>query len=46
LQKYEGTIRFRSIRIGEGNVTCFSVSLPALASSQKQELARYSSLSA
>ncbi len=46
VQKYEGSIRFRSIRIGEGNVTCFSVSLPALASSQKQELARYSSLSA
>jgi PAS domain S-box-containing protein len=46
LQKYEGSIRFRSIRIGEGNVTCFTVSLPALASSQKQELARYSSLSA
>jgi PAS domain S-box-containing protein len=45
VQKYEGSIRFRSIRIGEGNVTCFSVSLPALASSQKQELARYSSLS-
>jgi PAS domain S-box-containing protein len=46
VQKYEGNIRFRSIRVGEGNVTCFSVSLPALASPQKQELARYSSLSA
>ncbi len=45
VQKYEGNIRFRSIRVGEGNVTCFSVTLPALAASQKQELVRYTSLS-
>jgi PAS domain S-box-containing protein len=45
VQKYEGNIHFRSIRVGGGNVTCFSVTLPALASSPKQELVRYTSLS-
>jgi PAS domain S-box-containing protein len=28
IQKYEGSIRFRSIRLGEQNVTCFSVFVP------------------
>ena len=31
VQKYEGSIRFRSLRRGERNVTCFSVFLPTLA---------------
>jgi PAS domain S-box-containing protein len=45
IQKYEGNIHFRSIRVRGGNVTCFSVTLPALASSPKHELVRYTSLS-
>lgn len=28
LQKYDGTIRFRSVRLVGGNVTCFSVLIP------------------
>jgi signal transduction histidine kinase len=31
IQKYEGTIRFRSTRWASGNVTCFSVQIPASA---------------
>jgi PAS domain S-box-containing protein len=34
IQKYEGTIRFRSARLSSGNVTCFSVQIPASALSQ------------
>jgi PAS domain S-box-containing protein len=34
--KYEGTIRFRSLRLSSGNVTCFSVFLPG-AESEKQD---------
>jgi PAS domain S-box-containing protein len=29
IQKYEGSIRFRSMRLGAGHVTCFSVFIPA-----------------
>lgn len=35
LQKYEGSIRFRSVGIGDRKVTCFSVLLPASHSSHK-----------
>ncbi len=45
VQKYEGNIRFRSVRVSGINVTCFTVTLPAIASSQMPEFARYSSLS-
>ena len=45
VQKYEGNIRFRTVRTSGTNVTCFTVTLPALGSSQKPEFARYSSLS-
>jgi len=31
IQKYEGTIRFRSITLGTGHATCFSVFLPMTA---------------
>jgi len=34
IQKYEGTIRFRSARWSSGNVTCFSVQIPAFALAQ------------
>ncbi len=34
--KYEGTIRFRSLRLSSGNVTCFSVFLPG-PESEKQD---------
>jgi signal transduction histidine kinase len=30
IQKYDGTIRFRSMRLGGGHVTCFSVFIPAV----------------
>ncbi|HLH08752.1 MAG TPA: ATP-binding protein, partial [Terriglobales bacterium] len=46
VQKYEGSIRFRSIGNNGKCVTSFCVTLPALVSSQKQEMARCSSLSA
>jgi PAS domain S-box-containing protein len=39
VQKYEGSIRFRSMRDGHGNVTCFSVFIPALAASEIPEKA-------
>jgi PAS domain S-box-containing protein len=39
VQKYEGTIRFRSMRSGNGNVTCFSVFVPAIAASETPEKA-------
>jgi PAS domain S-box-containing protein len=29
IQKYEGSIRFRSMRLGKGHLTCFSVFIPA-----------------
>ena len=37
IQKYEGTIRFRSVQLGGGNVTCFSVFIPALATVRKPD---------
>jgi two-component system, NtrC family, sensor kinase len=39
VQKYEGTIRFRSIRLGTGNVTCFSVFIPTLTAAEPTEVA-------
>lgn len=38
VQKYEGTIRFRSIRNGHVRATCFSVFIPALATAETPEL--------
>jgi two-component system, NtrC family, sensor kinase len=38
VQKYGGTIRFRSIRRGERNATCFSVFIPTSVSSQPAEV--------
>lgn len=35
IHKYEGTIRFRSSQLAGGNVTCFSVFLPALLRQQE-----------
>jgi signal transduction histidine kinase len=37
IQKYEGTISFRSARMPGGNITCFSVFIPALLHSQKTQ---------
>jgi len=37
IQKYEGTIRFRSVQLGRGNVTCFSVFIPAFAAIQSPD---------
>ena len=34
IQKYEGTIRFRSLRLGERSATCFSVFLPTSAKTE------------
>ncbi|HEX6501929.1 MAG TPA: ATP-binding protein [Terriglobales bacterium] len=34
IQKYEGTIRFRSMRLREGHGTCFSVFIPAAMTAQ------------
>jgi signal transduction histidine kinase len=34
IQKYDGTIRFRSTRLSAGNVTCFSVLIPTSSFSQ------------
>lgn len=34
IQKYEGSIRFRSMRLGNGHVTCFSVFIPAVGMSR------------
>jgi two-component system, NtrC family, sensor kinase len=34
VQKYEGTIRFRSLRVGDRNATCFSVFLPTAAKTE------------
>ena len=39
IQKYQGTIRFRSMRFGSGNVTCFSIFIPATAEIESPELA-------
>jgi PAS domain S-box-containing protein len=30
IQKYEGNIRFRSMRVGDGHITCFSVFIPTV----------------
>jgi len=38
IQKYEGTIQFRSLRLSTGNVTCFSVFIPGLTSPRSVEL--------
>jgi len=38
VQKYEGTIRFRSIRNGHVRATCFSVFIPALSTAETPEV--------
>jgi nitrogen-specific signal transduction histidine kinase len=40
IQKYEGRIRFRSLRLNGRNTTCFSVYLPDARSSQIAENAK------
>jgi PAS domain S-box-containing protein len=37
VQKYEGVIRFRSVRLSQGNITAFSVFIPKSASGQMAE---------
>ena len=37
IQKYEGTIRFRSLRLGAAHATCFSVFIPGLSSPKSVE---------
>jgi PAS domain S-box-containing protein len=37
IQKYEGSIRFRSMHLGKGHVTCFSVFIPADVAAQRIE---------
>jgi signal transduction histidine kinase len=37
IQKHQGTIRFRSMRLFDGNITVFSVFIPNSASSQMPE---------
>ena len=39
IQKYEGTIRFRSIALKGRNATCFSVFIPTSAATQPTEIA-------
>jgi PAS domain S-box-containing protein len=41
IQKYEGTIRFRSMQIAAGNVTCFSVFIPGFSSRENPELTAF-----
>ena len=39
IQKYEGTIRFRSLALAAGKVTCFSVFIPTSAATEPTEIA-------
>ena len=39
IQKYDGTIRFRSMRLKQGYGTCFSVFIPAVMATQSNESA-------
>jgi two-component system, NtrC family, sensor kinase len=45
VQKYEGVIRFRSMRLLQGNITAFSVFIPKSASGQMAESRLLSSVS-
>jgi two-component system, NtrC family, sensor kinase len=45
VEKYQGVIRFRSIRLSSGNITAFSVFIPKSASSQMAEPQLVSSVS-
>jgi len=42
IQKYDGTIRFRSLKLNGGSATCFSVFIPGAMAMQKPELAALS----
>ena len=39
IQKYEGTIRFRSTKLAGHNATCFSVFIPTAAATEPTEIA-------
>jgi signal transduction histidine kinase len=39
IQKYEGTIRFRSIALAGRNATCFSVFIPTSAATEPTAIA-------
>ncbi len=39
IQKYEGTIRFRSLGLGAGKATCFSIFIPTSAATEPTEIA-------
>jgi len=40
IQKYEGSIEFRSMRLAGGHATCFSVFIPGVSSPRNMELSR------
>lgn len=45
VQKYDGTIRFRSLRMNGGSATCFSVFIPGVMAMQRAPLAALSQVS-
>ncbi|HEY6350995.1 MAG TPA: ATP-binding protein [Candidatus Angelobacter sp.] len=45
IQKYDGTIRFRSLRLNGASATCFAVFIPGSMAMQKPELAALSGAS-
>ena len=45
IQKYDGTIRFRSLRLNGGGATCFSVFIPGVMTLQKPEVSAMSGIS-
>ena len=45
VQKYDGTIKFRSVRVNGSNATCFSVFIPGAMPTQTQGLAALSGAS-
>lgn len=38
VQKYDGTIRFRSLRMNGGSATCFSVFIPGVMAGQRRQI--------
>jgi len=40
IDKYQGTIRFRSLRFAQGNVTCFCIFIPTMGAIESPELTR------
>jgi PAS domain S-box-containing protein len=45
IQKYDGTIRFRSLKLNGGSATCFSVFIPEAMALRKQEVGAFSQAS-